>query len=126
MSKMLDFDRFLQEKNKERLSIKVYGKEYTFPPAMPAMVPVMLGRAADEKDSTLETKITIQALDLLLGKDNVDELCQKGMTVPEFRLLAKKVFGMINGTLDDDDEDGAQEMSDEDSRRPVGGNKAKK
>ena len=126
MSKMLDFDRFLQEKNKERLSIKVYGKEYTFPPAMPAMVPLRLGRAADEMDSILETKITIQALDSLLGKDNVDELCQKGMTVPEFRLLAKKVFGMINGTLHVDDEDGAQEMSDEDSRRPVGGNKAKK
>ena len=124
MKKVLDFDQFLQEKNKELLTIKAYGKEYTFPAEMPTIVPVMLARAAEEVDTAQESKITVGALDMLLGKENVDELCQKGLTVPEFRLLAKKIFGMINGALPENEE--TQEMTDEDSRKTVGGNKAKK
>lgn len=118
MNKVLDFDQFLKEKNSETLTIRVFGKDYSFPAQMPAIVPVMLGRAAEEVDAAQETKITVGALDMLLGKENVDELCQKGMTVPEFRLLAKKIFGMINGAEPEDGE--AQEMTDADSRKPAG------
>ena len=124
MKKVLDFDKFLQEKNKELLTIKIYGKEYSFPAEMPAIVPVLLARAAEEVDIAQESKITVGALDMLLGKESVDELCNKGLTVPEFRELAKKIFGMINGTVSDDEE--MQEMTDEDSRKTVGERKAKK
>lgn len=126
MSKTLDFDKFLSEKNKETLDVTVFGKVYRVPLMIPAIVPVMMARSEENLDQNESTKMVYRAADALFGEDAVNEMCAKGMAGKDMAELVQSVFNIINGKEEDDDE--AQELSDEDSHvaAPRRGKTAKK
>lgn len=126
MSKTLDFDKFLSEKNKETLDVTVFGKVYRVPLMIPAIVPVMMARSEENLDQNESTKMVYRAADALFGEDAVNEMCAKGMSGKDMAELVQSVFNIINGKEDEDDE--AQELSDEDSHvaAPRRGKTAKK
>lgn len=114
MSKVLDFDLFMAEHNKETIDVKVFGKTYKVAKEVPAIVPVMMARAEESADSTLSGQMVLRAADGWFGTDAVNEFCSKGMTTSELSNLVTQIFRAIRGT-DDEDED-AEEYTDEDSR----------
>ncbi|MBR3795961.1 MAG: hypothetical protein IKK34_08035 [Clostridia bacterium] len=129
MSKMLDFDLFMSEKEKETITVKVYGKEYEVPAKMPAVVPLMMARAERLADQSSRNaafvKMIFTAADALFGTKQMDDICARGMDVEQLSMLIQKVFNVINGSEEDDGE--ATELTDEDSRTKLpGGNGAKK
>ena len=86
---------------------------------IPAIVPVMLARAEESMDNTQGTILMTRALDMMLGKENVDEICKKGISSKNLYLLAQKLFSAITKGEYEDGE--AQELTDEDSRVPAAG-----
>ena len=130
MGKILNFDQFMSEMKRETMEVKIYGKTYHVPMEVPAIVPVAMARAelATDADSTGDDKknssFVFAAADAMLGKDNVDEICRKGMTASQLATLVGELFVAISGKVDDDGD--AQELSDEDSRVASKDNKRKK
>ena len=125
MRKTLNFDQFLQEKNGETITVVIYGKAYRVPMAIPAIVPVMLARAEEDMDAAQASLLLTRALDLMLGRGSVDELCRKGMTSAQLSLLARKLFTAVTQGLSGEEEE-AQELTDEDSRKTARGERKKK
>lgn len=114
-NKVLNFDKFIAEHNKEQVEITVYGKVYKVPCEIPAIVPVMMARAEQDANAVLSSQMIIKAADSLFGTEAVNEMCNHGMTAPMLTELVKRTFDAINGKVDED-EDEAEELSDEDSR----------
>ena len=123
MGKVLNFDKFMEEKNGEVIKVPIYGKEYEVQCRIPASVPVMMARAENEMDGQLATKLVMKAADAMFGPKAVDEFCDNGMSANEISDLVQRLFNMINGR-DDDDE--SEELSDEDSKKPTRNRNAKK
>lgn len=126
MSKVLNFDLFMQEKNRETIKVTVLGKDYEIKAEVPAIVPVMMARAENAKDNALATRMIMKAADIMFGVDAVDEMCGNGMAASELAMLVQKIFQIAqNGGSEEDDD--AQELSDEDSRKTTSsGKQAKK
>lgn len=123
MSKLLDFDQFMAERNKETIDVKVYGKTYKIAKEIPALVPIMMARSEEDENSTLSGQMILRAADGWFGKKTVDEFCRKGMTTNELSNLVTQLFRAINGA--DDEDEASEEYTDEDSRI-VKENKSKK
>lgn len=114
MSKVLNFDKFIQEKNKETIDVTVFGKVYTVKAEVPAIVPVMMARAESESDQQAATKAIIRAADSMFGTKAIDEMCANGISSTALSELVQKLFLMINGADATDDE--SEELDDSDSR----------
>lgn len=97
MEKTLDFDRFLAEKQEESLTVRVYGEEYRVRKEIPALVPVLLARHAEENAGE-KGKALLQAADVLFGREAIDGFCRKGMSSEALCQLVEQVFGRILGT----------------------------
>lgn len=125
MNKVLNFDKFISEKKKETIAVTVMGKEYTVSQEIPAIVPVMMGRAEGEDNKQLATKMVMRAADAMFGEKNVNQMCADGLGANDLATLVQRLFQMIQGT--DAEEDDTEELSDDDSRVQTGeGKKAKK
>lgn len=124
MSRMLNFDNFMEEKKQDPIIVTVFGEQYAVKPEIPATVMVTLARAQDGKVASADAAIMIfRAGDVLFGKETIDHFCEKGITSEQLLLLIRSVFDTINGK--DVDGDDVEEISDEDGMQTVGG-KAKK
>ena len=99
MEKVLDFDRFLAEKQEETLTVQVYGKKYRVKKEIPALVPVLLARHAEE-DAEEKGKVLLQAGDLIFGREAIDGFCRQGMSAEELAALVERVFACILGAED--------------------------
>lgn len=125
MNKVLNFDKFISEKKKETIAVTVMGKEYTVSQEIPAIVPVMMGRAEGEDNTQLATKMVMKAADAMFGEKNVNQMCADGLGAKDLAALVQRLFQMIQGT--DTEDDDTEELSDDDSRVQTGeGKKAKK
>ena len=118
MGKVLNFDKFIQEKNSETIKVTVYGKEYEVLSRIPASVPIMMARAENEEDGALATKLVMKAADAMFGKEAIDEFCDKGMSASELSTMVKQLFDMINGKETDADDE-SEELSDESGKKRV-------
>ena len=97
MDKVLDFDRFLAEKQEETLTVRVYGKDYRVKKEIPALVPVLLARHAED-DAQEKGKALLQAGDLMFGREAIDGFCRRGMSAEKLAALVEQVFARILGT----------------------------
>ena len=97
MDKVLDFDRFLAEKRQETLTVRVYGQDYRIKKEIPALVPVLLARQAEE-DAEEKGKVLLQAGDLMFGREAIDSFCRKGMSAEKLAELVEQVFARILDT----------------------------
>lgn len=124
MGKVLDFDLFMRESNRETIDVTVYGDVYKVPMEIPAIVPVLMARAEMDNDASVSMKMILTAADAMFGKENVDKMCRKGMSAKSLAQLIEKLFQMINGK--DDEEDEEQEVTDEDGHVQTNSKKPKK
>lgn len=120
--KVLDFDLFMREKNRETITVKIYGEDYEIPMQTPAIVPVTMARAEMSPDPAQSTMMIMKAADAMLGAETVDKLCRHGMSAYDLSQLVQKLFHEFNM----EEENEAQDMSDKDSRVVVGGKREKK
>ena len=97
MERALDFDRFLAERREEALTVRVYGEEYRVKKEIPALVPVLLARHAED-DPEKKGKVLLQAGDLMFGREVIDGFCRKGMSAEALSQLVEQVFARILGT----------------------------
>ena len=121
--RVLNFDLFMQEKKHETMTITIFGKDYEVSLECPAIVPVMMARAEVEKDPKESTRMTMLAADAMIGKENVDELCSKGLSARDLADLIQRIFAEMNKSNAEDEE---QELTDEDSRSSAPSNKREK
>lgn len=110
MEDMLDFDRFLAEKERKMLPVRVMGKVYSVRPEIPAIVPILMARSEEMGDGDA-TRLVLKAADALFGKEAMDEIAGKGLSVEELAELVRQVFARIQK------EDGEEEVRDDDGRR---------
>lgn len=115
MGRTLNFDLFLQEKEHQTLDVTIYGKVYHVAMEIPALVPIMMARAEESMSQDVSTKMVMRAADAMLGAENVDEICSKGMTARELASLIEKLFNIINGK--DEAEDDVQTLDDESGKK---------
>ena len=120
MDKILHFDRFLAEKDRELLTVEIYGELYEIPAEIPAIVPLKMARAERMRDASARgaeyQRLIFEAADALFGEAQIDRICAKGISARELAQLVQKCFEMINGADTDDD---AEELDDESSRTSV-------
>lgn len=122
MKKVLNFDQFMQEKNKDMIEVTVLGKIYEVPAEIPAIVPVMMARAESSTDQQLATKMVMRAADAMFGTKAIDEMCANGISAANLATLVEQLFRQINNP-GADEEDDSEEYTDEDSRKPVNANR---
>ncbi len=122
MSKTLNFDKFISEKEREKIEVTIFGKVYEVECFVPAIVPVMMARAESSNDPQASVKMVMIAADAMLGQKTVNELCAKGMSANDLAELVKRLFGIMNGT-DGNEDDEYEEVSDDDSRKVNGKSK---
>ena len=121
--KVLNFDKFISEKERDTVEVHVLGETIIIPAVIPAIVPVMMARAEDDPASG--TKMIMRAADILFGSKKIDELCAKGLTASDLADLVQRVFQTISGA-DSDEDDQSEELTDEDEYKPVSEKNEKK
>lgn len=119
MSKTLNFDKFISEKEREKIEVTVFGNVYEVECFVPAIVPVMMARAESSNDPQASVKMVMIAADAMLGRKTVNELCAKGISASDLSELVNRLFKIINGS-DGNEDDEYEEVSDDDSRKVNG------
>lgn len=76
-----DFDAFFKDKEGTRLTFKLFGKVYLMPASMPAKL--MLEILRGQKEDNLDGQIVVEICETLLGKEQLEELLNKGFTVEQ-------------------------------------------
>ena len=100
----LNFDKFMREKNNDTIVVNVMGIEIEVKSEIPAIVPIALARAEEGGGQGAAISL-FKAADIMFGKEVMDDLCARGMTASELSTLLQKLFAMINGTDETDDND---------------------
>lgn len=109
MSKYRDFDAMFSEIKRETLTIKVFGKEYTFPATIPAAIPLELAKY--DSDREIPGKTIIRFLTVMFSQPVLDEwTAHREMTVDMLGEILKTVMAMINGN----DEPEIEEVTEDD------------
>ncbi len=106
----LDFDQFYSEQEEDVIEVTWMGVRLTVKKAVPASLPIMMARS-ELAEGENATAYIYRAADEMLGKENVDALCRKGATAKGLATLISRLFEMINGS--DDEEEDIQEGSDD-------------
>lgn len=121
MKKTINFDRFMQEKNREYITVTVYGEQYQVLAEVPACVPLMMARAEEAGDASGAevTLAMMKAATLMFGEKTIQKFEKKGMSANDMGQLVQAVFSAIGGS--DEDEDEAEELDDEASKHTISG-----
>lgn len=111
-----DFDKQFSEMKRETMTIKMFGREYTFAAKIPAWLPLELSR--QEEGEEVSNFIMFKAAREIFGEATVKEWRE----LPDFDTtmltqVIQTVFQMINGTFDGDEE--PAEVSEEDMGAPA-------
>ena len=95
MAKYKDFDQFFKESSeRERISLKLYGKVYFLPQGLRASLALKLLRMKKQDDSQ-EIDVIETALQLL-GEENTKEWLEKGITIEQLESLISWAFSAYN------------------------------
>jgi len=78
-NKYKDFDAAITEADKEPIQFKMAGQEYELPSQLPARVVLTQMRFMDESGGLPQNSLP-EWLESLVGKDNLDDMLDKGAT----------------------------------------------
>ena len=111
-----DFDKQFSEMKRETMTIKMFGREYSFIAKIPAWLPLELSR--QEEGEEVSNFIMFKAAREIFG----DEAVKSFQKIPDFdtNMLAtviQTVFQMINGTFEGEEE--SSEVSEDDMGEPA-------
>ena len=103
--KYKDFDDAWQEKKQEGPIFKAYGEEYELPPSPPATLVLRMNRLMKEHgaEANIPDSALLDMTTKLLGEDNLDELCDQGMTVEEMADLIQWANSIYFGEQQEQD-----------------------
>ena len=120
-NRFLDFDRYLQEKDDKTVCVRVYGEDVTVKAEIPMLVPMMLSRSLGGGSDVLSDQeaglLVFRAADQMFGKEQVDRLCAHGMSTDDMKELMSRVFAMVSGS--DEAEDEGETFDDDTGKRTV-------
>ena len=107
--KFKDFDKFFKEKQEtkganERPSFKMYGKVFSISSSFKAKTVVELLRMQATKD--VEPSLVLDMLEGLLGKEQLNELLDNGITMEQLEDIMMWCCDQTSGDIEDDSEDG--------------------
>lgn len=98
-----DFDAQFAEMKREHVTFKFFGKEYSIPATIPAILPLELSRY--EEGEGVPPSLMFKVIRLMFGDDVLAEWCEhREFTIDMLGEIIKVVFGKINGTEESDDE----------------------
>ena len=121
--KTLDFDAFMAEKNREYVTVTVYGREYRVRREIPALMPILMARAGEETSPEEAGLAVLRCGDILFGREAVDAFCRAGMSCGELSELIQKTFCLITG---EEREDPDEETLTDEAGKPAGAEKTGK
>ena len=75
-----DFDEAIEADKKEKLQIKVAGKQYELPSTLPARTVLTQMRYAGESGDTVPMNMVPEWIASLVGQENFDSMLDDGMT----------------------------------------------
>ncbi|MBQ8093376.1 MAG: hypothetical protein IJ242_07365 [Clostridia bacterium] len=125
MDNTLDFDLFLQEKERRTLPVRILGEIYEIPAVIPAIVPLKMARAERMRDHEARnaeySRLIFEAADALFGPDQLESFAAH-LSAQDLALLIQKCFERMNGAVPEEGET----LTDEDSRSSLPGRASKK
>lgn len=109
-AKYFDFDRQFSEMKRETITLHLFGKDYTIPASIPAVIPLELSRYDD--DAGVPTKAMFKIVRALFG----DQALGEWTAHPEFSAnmlgeVVKTTFKLISG---EDPEPEPEEITEDD------------
>jgi hypothetical protein len=97
-----DFDAAWAEKTSPALSVKVLGKNYTLPAALPVKVVLILARLKDaDPNAPVPPETVIQLLEPFFGEGTLDKWAKAGMDTDQMGDVFKWAMSVYQG-LDPD------------------------
>lgn len=103
-----DFDAQFAEMNKETITFKFFGKEYTIPATIPAVLPLELSRYDDSEG--VPPKLMFKVVRIMFGEDTLNEWCEnRDFTIEKLGEIVRVVFLKINGEDDATETEGVTE-----------------
>ncbi len=111
MENFKDFDEALEEADKKELQIKVAGKVYDLPAALPARTVLEQMRYA-EAGSELAFEAIPQWIASLIGDEKLDQMLEDGVTWDQMNELLEYLMGVYGLNPEDSVEDSEEEESD--------------
>ena len=83
-SNFKDFDAFFNEMEKKpAVQIKVFGDMYDLPSELPATPILQTYRASKTGDTQMSETMQMELAIEILGEENVEKWCKKGMTITQ-------------------------------------------
>jgi|TARA_Y100000114_G_scaffold43151_1_gene38579 hypothetical protein len=108
-----DFDAAVEESDKKSIEVKIAGKNYEFPPELPARVVLSQLRFMDETGQLAAAQIP-EWLATMVGQENLDQMLEDGATWQQLSELLNYLLGEY-GVSAGDIETGPVDEGDEDS-----------
>jgi hypothetical protein len=106
-----DFDAAVEESDKESIEVKIAGRDYQFPPELPARVVLSQLRFMDDTGQLAAAQIP-EWLATLIGQSNLDQMLEDGASwtklqeLLQFLLTEYGVTPEVDaGPIDEGDED---------------------
>ena len=109
-----DFDEASKEEAKEPIQVKLNGKIYNFPPALPARTVLAQMRWMDETGA-MPTAAVPEWLSSIVGDDVMEEILEEGATWEQLEDLLQFLLTEYQIVTDDDEAEVEPEEGDEDS-----------
>lgn len=106
-SRYKDFDAALNERNNEVIVVQVGGKRYTLPAELPAKLILSQLRYL-QPGGVLPTNFIPEWLETLVGKANMDDMLERGMTwnqLEELTLYLLEEYGLFQRAKEGDDDE---------------------
>jgi len=109
-----DFDDASKDSKKEPIQVKLNGKIYNFPPALPARTVLAQMRWMDETGA-MPTAAVPEWLSSIVGEDVMEEILEEGATWEQLEDLLQFLLTEYQVVTDDDEVEVEPEDGDEDS-----------
>ncbi len=107
----MDFDAAVEESDKESIEVKIAGRNYEFPPELPARVVLNQLRFMDESGQLAAAQIP-EWLATLVGQENLDQMLEDGASWEQLSELLNYLLSEYGvtaevdaGPVDEGDED---------------------
>jgi len=101
-TRFMDFDAAVEESAKEAIEVKIAGRNYEFPPELPAKVVLGQLRYMDETGNLSAAQIP-EWLATLIGQENLDQMMEDNASWEQLQGLINfmlKEYGISNQDLE--------------------------
>ena len=98
-----DFDAQFAEMRQEKITIRLYGKEYEFPAVIPAFIPLEMAKYSGAEG--VPNGVMLRAARVMFGDAALDEWSSHAdFDVSKLTAVMKAAFEMVNGEDEDEPE----------------------